>query len=118
MRPRCKNGETQVQCVCIHRRFEYCLYSAVGLQSVVNICANYADKWRLWFGVAKSKVMCTQSDIFKKVPEIYMEQNELTFEKKLNVLEVTYSDNGLSNTHVQNRTRAARRSVCNYSDTG
>ena len=42
--------------------------SAVDLQSMVNICENYADKWRFLFGVAKSKVMFTQPDIFKKAP--------------------------------------------------
>ena len=91
-----------------------------GLQCLINICGNYAKKWRFNFGLAKSKCMCIgpKSDCFMTTPKWYLNGSIMTVEPNLEILGVLLQSDMTSQPHVNNRVNKCRRSLYSLSQVG
>ena len=93
--------------------------TAAGLQSLINICTNYAKKWRFRFGLAKSQCMITGPKLFETDPTwtLYGSDTMLNV-SELDVLGVTFDSKGNCHDHISNRIRKCRSSFYALLDSG
>lgn len=83
--------------------------TSTGLQDMIDCCVEYAEKWRISFGVKKSKCMIVGKPVLKNEPDFYLGQHQLSNENSLDILGVTFDRCGSAESHINNRAGAARR---------
>jgi len=91
-----------------------------GLQNLINVCTEYAKKWRLKFGLQKSKCMVAGSNhiSFDSIPIWYLDNTPMQTVNNLDVLGVTFSNNNKYHDHVQNRISKCKRSMYSLNSIG
>jgi len=82
--------------------------TAPGLQRLINICANYADKWRFKFGIRKTKCMIVSGESLSNEPVWQLNGDTIENVSSLDILGVTF--NAKNDLHADNRTTKCRRS--------
>lgn len=80
--------------------------SVPGLQTLVNMCSAYADKWNFKFGLKKTKCMVTAPARFSREPTVTLKGQPIEVVDSLEVLGVQF---GSSDAHVSNRAAKCRR---------
>ena len=90
-----------------------------GLQKLIDICAEYAKKWRFTFGTKKSQCMSVgyRPDSFIRQPVWHLDDSDLKTVDKLDILGVSFTANGKFADFTQSRINKCRRSfysLCNY----
>ena len=88
------------------------------IQDMINICDQYASKWRFNYGIKKSKCMAMQDSSFLKQPEWCLGENVLENVDSLEVLGVIYSNDGLAAAHIENRIAKCRAAYYSMADAG
>lgn len=78
-----------------------------GLQRLIDICTNYADKWRFRFGIKKTKCMVSSGKILCKEPVWYLKGERIDNVDYLEILGVAFGNNG--EMHVHKRIEKCRR---------
>ena len=78
------------------------LFSATvgGLQTLINICLAYSNKWRVNFGIVKSKCMISGADLFCRKPSWYLGSQRMGISTELDVLCIIFTNDGKSEKHV------------------
>lgn len=89
-----------------------------GLQSLINICADYATRWQFSFGIKKTQFCVIGKQVLKQCPKIYLNNNEVTLKSNIEILGVSYESAGSFTSHVNNRISACRKSMFKLSAIG
>ena len=91
-----------------------------GLQHLIDICYNYAQRWRFSFGVKKSKCMVIGKGLFKSNFQHHWKLGDVALEtvSSLSILGVSYSSDIKYDTHVNDRVNACRRSMYSLQEIG
>ena len=79
-----------------------------GLQSLIDCCSQYANEWRISFGIQRSKCMVVGKPILRQEPKFYLGQYIMKNEKSLEILGVTFNTHGSAETHVHNKISSSR----------
>ena len=91
--------------------------TAPGLQSLIDICYNYANTWGFNFGHGKTKCMITGDRRGVSHPSTldrfrwYLGNHKLDVVEELEILGVTYTSSCSYTSHANKQCAAARRSV-------
>ena len=85
--------------------------TATGLQRLINICYNYASLWRFSFGIAKTQCMIAGSNPFRTEPNWNLGTESLKVQKSLDILGLTYTDDGKACSHVEKRISKSRKAA-------
>ena len=83
--------------------------SAVGLQTLIDTCHTYSQRWRFKFGITKTKCMIVGKNILSNVPQWKLGTHEISNVKQLEILGTVFSDDGTSKNHVDTRIRKCRQ---------
>ena len=98
------------------------LYSPTvpGLQSLINVCSEYAKTWRFRFGLSKSKCMITgyKPNNFINDPVWYMNGEPMNVVDNVDILGVNFSSNVRYDNHVKSRVQKCKRSMYSMSNIG
>ena len=96
------------------------LFSATvgGLQSLIDICFAYSNKWRFNFGIAKSKCMISGADLFCRQPSWYLGSQRMEISTELDVLGIIFTNNGKSEKHVHKIIQKCRQAFYSMSSSG
>ena len=86
-----------------------CSTTTVGLQRLIDVCAEYADHWKLHFGSHKSKCVITGKRKFIVEPKWYLNNEAIENVDKLDVLGVSLSGYNNCTAHIENRIGKCRR---------
>ena len=92
--------------------------TATGLQNLINICHDYAKKWRFSFGIKKTKCMIINKKIFKSEPSLYLGKDKIDIENDLEILGTIFSNDLSPNAHIQKRTKACRQTMYGLAEIG
>ena len=65
--------------------------SVTGLQSLIDVCDSYAEKWRFSFGISETKCMSSHGSLFVDSPSWKLDGGTILQEDFINILGVTYS---------------------------
>jgi hypothetical protein len=96
------------------------LYSATtgGLQAMIDICAAYATRWRLRFGLRKSKCMVAGNSHFVTDPCWTLGNEPLETVTRLDILGVAFDSTGSATPHVKARMASCSRSFYSMGSAG
>ena len=95
-----------------------------GLQSLINICYDYANNWEFSFGHSKSKCLITgDSKLFSSrhstLPSYWtLGDRSLDTVDELEILGVTFCSDARYASHVKKRCAASRRAIFRYANAG
>jgi hypothetical protein len=92
--------------------------TAPGLQSLIDICTDYASKWQFKFGIKKTQLCIVGKELLKKQPKFYLNSDEIFTKSTMEILGINFDSSGKYSTHVQNRISASRRSMYKLSSVG
>ena len=90
--------------------------TTIGLQSLIDICAAYAQRWRLKFGIKKTKCMIISGDSLIQEPVWYLNGVQIDNVNSLEILGVKFDSSNSS--HVEHRSEQCRRSFYSLRDVG
>ena len=90
--------------------------TAPGLQRLINICTNYADRWRFRFSISKTKCMVTSGSNLCARSVLYLKGERIEMVTSLEMLGVCFSRNG--DAHVKKRKDKCRRLFYSLRDIG
>ena len=93
--------------------------TVAGLQGLIDICTEYAVKWRFKFGISKSKCMVAGHSLFKAEPHWQL-SNNMSMENvdALETLGVVLSNDGTADINVQKRINKCRQAYYSLDNTG
>ena len=80
-----------------------------GLQALINLCNDYANRWRFVFGFAKTTCIIFGDHKFSSIPVWTLGDNAVECVNSVNILGVHFRNDLSSSAHVQTRISAARR---------
>ena len=92
--------------------------SAVGLQTLIDTCHTYSQRWRFKFGITKTKCMIVGKNILSNVPQWKLGTHEISNVKQLEILGTVFSDDGTSKNHVDTRIRKCRQAFYGLNNSG
>ena len=92
--------------------------TAPGLQSLIDICTDYAVKWQFKFGIKKTQLCVVGKELLKKRPKFYLNSDEILTKSSMEILGINFDSSCKYTTHVQNRISASRRSMYKLSAVG
>jgi hypothetical protein len=81
-----------------------------GLQSLINMCTDYAATWRLKFGIKKSNCMVMGRPLLHAEPRWLLGAQSMQTLQTLDILGVTFSSSGSSEAQVEGRITKCRKS--------
>jgi len=92
--------------------------TGTGLQALIDICAVYAGKCRFNFGIRKCQCISAgyKPDCFVTEPIWYLNENIMETVTKLEILDVTFTNNDTCSDHVPNRVDKCRRAFYSLSN--
>jgi retron-type reverse transcriptase len=89
-----------------------------GLQILIDICKNYADKWRFRFGIKKSHCMMINGKLFKTAPQWLLGEQEIEIVNELEILGCCFDNKLSGNYHIEKRIQACRKAMYSLSEIG
>ena len=92
--------------------------TTTGLQSLINICYQYAKKWRFSFGILKTKCCTLGTGILKHDPEWYLGDHIIDTAATLEILGTTFSCDLSAKAHIEKRIHASRRAMYSLAPVG
>jgi hypothetical protein len=81
------------------------------LQSLIDVCTNYADRWRFTYGLKKTKCMTIGKCMFQVPPQWTLKDHPIAPCEETCILGVHYSQAINASTHLDQRTRACPRAM-------
>ena len=84
------------------------------LQAMINICTNYANKWRFSFGIKKSKCFIAGDIPFQSSPKWELYGNTMNIELSVEILGTIFNHPGTSCDHTAQRIQNCRRARAYY----
>jgi len=88
------------------------------IQSMIDQCTLYSQKWRFTFSAAKSQFVLFGSNPFKDELELFLDSKKLNQTDSLEILGITFHQSGLSSDHIANRVQKCRRAAYSLSSSG
>ena len=81
------------------------LFSATipGLQNMIDICVEYAQQWRMRFGIKKSQCMVVGDERFSQTPQWLLGDERMDTVNNLDILGVSFNSSGDETSHVDRR---------------
>ena len=92
--------------------------TVTGLQDLINICHEYANKWRFRFGLCKTKCMVTGRVKFISEPRWTLNDNLIDNVSSLDILGSTFTSSGFSTLHVEKRIQKFDRAFYSLKESG
>ena len=92
--------------------------SVTGLQRLVNICVDYARKWRFNFGAQKTQLTTLGKNVLAAKPQISLGNNIVHHQDSIELLGVSTNSYCDYTSHVENRISACRRGLFALSHAG
>lgn len=92
--------------------------SPVGLQKLIDVCAEYSKRWRFNFNKNKSKCISIGKNPFTVEPSLYMDGNILENVNTLEILGNVYNQAGTSVDHIEKRINKCRQSFYSLAPAG
>ena len=89
-----------------------------GVQTLMDVCHNYAIRWRFNFGVAKSKCMIAGHNIPAQKPSFKLGDNEISVVNNLDILGVTFNSDVTYNDHVAIRSSKCQKCMFRIQELG
>ena len=87
-----------------------------GLQRLIDLCCNYAQRWRFRFGLKKTKCFVSGKHSFGKEPIWKIDNQVIENVDELEILGVTFSRSGSA--HVDNRIIKCKKAFYGLRDSG
>ena len=84
--------------------------TTTGLQTLLDICAAYSEKWRFNFGILKTKCIVIGKSMFQMTPTFMLNDNAVEQVDSINVLGVPYDSDLKYQKHVLNGSSVCRKS--------
>ena len=94
--------------------------SVSDLQSLIDICYAYSQRWRFEFGLPKSKCLVVGTKHVVRNPVLTLGKNRLSCSAKIEVLGKFYNEKGSAFDHISYRMQQSRKSMYSigYSNEG
>jgi hypothetical protein len=84
--------------------------TAKGLQTLIDKCYMYSQKWRFKFGIKKTKCMVVGNTILQHESKWYLGASEISNKQEIEILGTVFTKNGGCESHIDNRLRKCRQS--------
>jgi hypothetical protein len=88
------------------------------LQYLINVCKNYADKWRFRFGIKKTHCFSVNEGLFKTSPKWTLDGQIIGNVNELEILGCIFDNTMTGNQHIEKRIQACRKSMFSLSEMG
>ena len=85
--------------------------TAAGLQSLMNICHQYAHAWRMKFNPTKTNIVCIGKQPHTTSPKWILGDSIIHLSRETNILGVTFNSQLSSVDHTKNRTKKCRQGM-------
>jgi exonuclease III len=92
--------------------------TAPDLQQLINICKQYADKWRFRFGIKKTHCMTVNGNIFKTPPRWVLGDQVIDNVDDMEILGCCFYSKTSSEKHVDKRIQSCRKSMFGLTEIG
>ena len=85
--------------------------TAAGLQSLMNMCHQYAETWRMKFNPTKTNIVCIGKQPHTTPPVWTLGDSTIHLSKDTNVLGATFNSHLNSSDHTKNRSKKCRQGM-------
>ena len=92
--------------------------TVTGLQSLVDICSDYADRWRFRFGLKKSRCLSVGDTRMLEEPQWFLSGDKMANVTELNILGCHFNTKNNTTTHIDTRIKACRRAMYSLREIG
>ena len=89
-----------------------------GLQTLIDVCLQYAQTWRMRFNPIKTSTVCIGKESCSRSPVWTIGNTEVGLSENTKVLGVTFSSDLSANKHVKNRVRKCQQSMLGMASIG
>ena len=90
----------------------------IGLQSLINICNEYAKDWKMNFNPVKTNIVCIGKQTQCKPPVWLLGDTQVGLSEDASVLGVTFTSSMSYGTHVKNRIRKCQQGIFGLTSMG
>ena len=117
------NAGTRIDDLCLNSSAyadDVTVFSATvpGLQTLIDISASYAAKWRFNFSNRKTKCIIIGKSLMKSPPVWKLNDYIIDISKEVEILGVTFSSDNKPSSHIQKRITSCRKSIYSLSAVG
>ena len=92
--------------------------TAVGLQSLINKCQEYAEMWRMRFIPLKTNIICIGKQPHIKPPIWTLDNTQINLSENAVILGVTFDSTLSATNHVKSRRRKCQQGIFKLSSMG
>ena len=92
--------------------------TASGLQNLINICHQYAEKWRMIFNPSKTNIVCIGKQPHITPPVWTLGDTKISLSEDTTILGVTFNTHLSSVDHIKSRVKKCRQGMFKMASMG